>query len=169
MSVLNPKHLLDQADRLISSTSAGAPRQVDIRRAISAAYYSVFHYVMTMAADEFIGNTKRRDQRYTLVYRSVDHRTFKELCIEIIKNTPTARYRTYINSCNFNVDIKSFARAVPELQEKRHIADYDPSQRVRTSNASLAISMARSAIAAFDRADLECKKMFLTLLLFPPR
>ncbi len=122
MSVLNPNHLLDQADSLISATSAGAPRQVDIRRAISAAYYSVFHYVATMAADEFIGNTQRGTQIYTFVYRSIDHRFFKELCTEVKKTSLAARYRKYIISGSLGIDIIHFASAVPGLQEKRHTA-----------------------------------------------
>jgi hypothetical protein len=51
VTILNPDHLFDQADRLIVST-AGPPRQVDLRRAISAAYYGVFHIVATAVADQ---------------------------------------------------------------------------------------------------------------------
>src|SRR5215216_7618181 len=43
VAILNPEHLFDQAEKLILSPPAGRPRQVDIRRAISAAYYGVFH------------------------------------------------------------------------------------------------------------------------------
>jgi hypothetical protein len=50
MATLNPDHLLAQAERLIRAPPAGPPLQVDVRRAISAAYYSVFHAVLTAAA-----------------------------------------------------------------------------------------------------------------------
>jgi hypothetical protein len=42
MAILNPEHLLQQAERLIQPPPAGPPRQVDLRRAISGAYYDAF-------------------------------------------------------------------------------------------------------------------------------
>ena len=71
MAVLNSDHLLDQAERLTTPLGLGAPRQADLRRAISAAYYGVFHAVATEAADEFVGRTQRDSARYALVYRSI--------------------------------------------------------------------------------------------------
>ncbi len=56
-----------------------------------------------------------------------------------------------------------------DLQEKRHIADYNPQPRFKTLDAKLAIGAARSAIGRFERADQEDRKVFLTLLLCPPR
>lgn len=69
MAVLNPSHLFEQANKLIA-IQVGPPRQVDIRRAISAAYYATFHATITAAADQFIGVTNRDTSRYGLVYRS---------------------------------------------------------------------------------------------------
>lgn len=78
MAVLNPDHLLEQADRLLAPPGGGAPRQVDLRRAISNAYYSLFHAVLTDAADDFVGSTHRQSPRYALVYRSVDHKSLRK-------------------------------------------------------------------------------------------
>jgi hypothetical protein len=50
VTILNPDHLLEQADKLISPPAAGPPRQVDLRRAISSAYYGLFHSCLTAAA-----------------------------------------------------------------------------------------------------------------------
>lgn len=169
MAILNPDHLFEQAAKLIAPPPAGPPRQVDLRRAISAAYYSVFHYILTAAADEFIGVTKRTTNRYTLVYRSIDHRGLRELCNEMKKPQQTAKYQNYAPANGFGPNIQAFASAVIELQEKRHIADYDPSSRVKTSDARLAIATAKSAIQRFQKASKTRQKAFLTLLLFPPR
>src|ERR1700751_1842071 len=87
VAILNPDHLFEQADKLISPPPAGPPRQVDIRRAISAAYYGVFHAVLAAAADQFVGVTKRSTSQYGLVYRSVDHLWLKKLCEEVKKPT----------------------------------------------------------------------------------
>ena len=169
MAVLNPDHLLEQAARLIEPPPAGPPRQVDVRRAISAAYYAVFHHVLTAAADEVIGAVHRKADRYALVYRSIAHRTLRDLCEEVGKPAPAKKYRSHVPTRGFGPNLPVFASGLVELYEKRHGADYDPSIRVKTSDALSAIKTARSAIRRFDRANPLRRKTFLTLLLFPPR
>ncbi len=169
MAVLNPDHLLEQATRLLAPPPAGPPRQVDLRRAISSAYYAVFHFALTRAADEIVGKTKRATNLYPLVYRSVDHRAFKELCLEARKTTPATKYVRFVPPNGFGKNIQAFATAVVDLQERRHTADYDPSMLVRTSDATLAVQTAKSAMVRFDKASQPRKKAFLTLMLFAPR
>lgn len=169
MPILNPDHLIDQAERLVAPPPAGPPRQVDIRRAISSAYYGVFHFTMTALADEFVGVTQRGSSRYGLVYRSIDHRTLKYICNDIEKQTPPRKYTPYVPPDGFGANMQAFANSTIELQEKRHRADYNPEPRFRTYEAKLAIGMARSALAFFKRASQDSQKAFLTLLLCPPR
>jgi hypothetical protein len=169
VAVLNPDHLFQQAQALIATSAAGPPRQVDLRRAISAAYYGVFHFVLTEAADEFVGVTQRSTARYALVYRSINHRGLKDLCNEAKKTPLNARYQRYAPPGGFGPSIQAFAGALIELQEKRHSADYDPATRIKTSDASLAIATARSAIAQFNAATTAQRQAFLALVLFQPR
>lgn len=169
MAVLNPEHLFDQAERLIAPPAAGPPRQVDLRRAISSAYYAVFHYILTAAANQYVGVTKAGSKHYTLVYRSIDHRGLKNLCGEAKNQQLSPKYRNYAPSSGFGSNIQAFAAALIELQEKRHTADYDPSARMKTSDAALAIATARAAIRRFEGATEARRKAFLALLVFPPR
>ena len=169
MPIAEPEHLLDQAARLATPQGAGPPRQVDLRRAISAAYYAVFHTTLVAAADEFVGRTKRSSKLYALVYRSVDHRTLRDLCVEVKKPNLPARYARYVPASGFGRNIPAFAAAFVELQEKRHSADYDPLLRIRMADALLAIKTARTAVKRFAKAGARRRKTFLTMLLFPPR
>ena len=169
MATLNPDHLFEQAERLVAPPPSGPPRQVDLRRAISTAYYGVFHFCLTAAADEFVGVTQRVTARYALVYRSIDHKTLKDLCAEARKQTPTAKYVPYFPTGGFGLHIQALSTAVIELQEKRHLADYNPQPRFTTSDARLAISTARSAVHRFQAASVEERKVFLTLLVCLPR
>jgi hypothetical protein len=169
VAILNPEHLFEQAEKLIIPPPAGPPRQVDIRRAISAAYYGVFHATLAAAADQFIGKTKRTDSQYGLDYRSVDHKWFRDLCDDLRKQTPPMRYNRHLPNNGFGENIVAFAAAVVELQEKRMVADYDPMIRVKTSDALLAIKTARAAVRRFSRASSARRNAFLGLLLFPPR
>ena len=169
MAILNSDHLFEQADKLISSPPAGPPRQVDLRRAISSAYYGLFHSCLVAAADEFVGVTQRATSRYALVYRSIDHKTLREICSEAKKQTPLGKYVPYFPGGGFDANIQAFSTAAIELQQKRHGADYNPQPRFRTSDAQLAVSTARSAVQRFKAANDEHRRMFLTLLVCPPR
>lgn len=169
MAVLNPDHLFDQADRLTSPPAGGAPRQADLRRAISSAYFGLFHAVVTEAADDFAGKTRRHTPRYALVYRSIDHRSLRGICEAIIKPKLPVKYFKYEPKGGFGPDLIALATAVTELQEKRHMADYDPLFRVRMSDAVLAVATGRSALVRFRRVSHPRRKAFLSLLVFSPR
>jgi hypothetical protein len=169
MAVLNPDHLLEQADRLTTAPVGGAPRQADLRRAISTAYYALFHAVLTELADNFAGKTKRHTSRYALVYRSVDHGSLRKLCEDVVKTTPPLKYSSHIPKGGFGHDLIAFANAVVDLQEKRHSADYDPLFRARASDAVLAVATARAALTRFRAVTRTQRKTFLSLLVFPPR
>jgi hypothetical protein len=169
MAILNSEHLIEQAENLIAAPRAGPPRQVDLRRAISSAYYGLFHYTLRCVADEFVGATQRSTPSYALVYRAVDHRAFRDLCAEVLKQRPSQKYTPYLPVVGLGPDIRTFAGFAIELQEKRHFADYSPLPRFRTSDAKLAIELARVGVQSFSRAPLESRKVFLALLLCPPR
>ena len=54
----NPEHLFEQAERLVEPLPSEAePRQTDLRRALSAAYYGLFHFTLAAATDMFFGET----------------------------------------------------------------------------------------------------------------
>lgn len=169
MPVLNPDHLLEQAERLIEPPGRGAPRQADLRRAISTAYYAVFHAVVTAAADEFVGKTKQQTPRYALVYRSISHQALRELCEDVPKSTLPAKYSPHEPAGGFGADLVALATALTDLQEKRHLADYDPLYRVRMSDAVLAVATARIALQRFRDANAQKRKAFISLVAFKPR
>jgi uncharacterized protein (UPF0332 family) len=165
----NPDHLLEQADRLAARGHAGQPRQADLRRAVSTAYYAVFHAVAAAAADQYVGVTKRSTSQYTLVYRSVDHRVLRDLCASITKRQVPQKLARHVPATGFGPDMESFATNALELQRMRHEADYDPSIRIKTSDAVLAVSSARSALIHLTQASAPSREAFFSLLLFQPR
>jgi hypothetical protein len=169
LAILNPEHLFEQAEKLVIPPPAGPPRQVDIRRAVSAAYYGIFHAALAAAADQFVGITKRSTSQYGLVYRSIDHRRLRELCEDVRKAAPPAKYNAHTPAGGFGSDIAAFADALVELQERRHAADYDPMIRMKTSDALFAIKTAQAAVQRFGKASAAHRHAFLSLLVFPPR
>jgi hypothetical protein len=169
VAVPNYEHLLEQAWQLIASPASGAPRQADIRRAISTAYYAIFHFILTAAADEFVGVTKRQSSRYTIVYRSVNHSVLKKLCERLSNPNVSPDLLKHFPRSGLGTNLPPLASAVVELQEKRHLADYDPSKKFKTSDARRAIDTATGAIARFERLNQRRRQAFLTLLCFPAR
>jgi hypothetical protein len=168
VAIFNSDHLFEQADKLIVS-QAGRPRQADIRRAISAAYYGLFHAIVAKAVDQFVGATNRDKSHYGLAYRSVSHSRLREVCNEVQKSTQSNKYRPYIPTTGFGSNIIAFAEAALELQERRHSADYDVMVSMTRSDAALAVATARAALGGFDQSSHQEQLAFLSLLLFSPR
>ena len=120
VAIPNPEHLLEQAEKLIERPTAGAPRQVDLRRAISSAYYGVFHATMTVAADAFVGRAWRSSAQYSFAYRSIDHRSLRDICNEVTRPILRDRYKPFEPTGGFGNHIKAFAQSLLDLQQKRH-------------------------------------------------
>ncbi len=119
---MNPEHLLEQADLLINRP--GRPRQANLRRAVSTAYYAVFHYTVKSAAELVVGLSARRStpEVYARVYRAIDHGDLRNRLNE-----------TRVRSISSNIG--KFARAVIQLQQERHRADYDPFHKASKADA----------------------------------
>ena len=167
MPIPNPDHLLDRAERSIAP-GRGAPRQVDLRRALSDAYYALFHTVAIAAADQLAGKARRSDSLYALVYRSVEHRALRQLCEDIGKPTLPAKYQRYLQSRGLGLAIATFALVLVDLQAKRHAADYDPMIRLTAGDVRIAVRLARRALTLFS-IPRRGRSVFLLLLMFPPR
>jgi hypothetical protein len=63
----------------------------------------------------------------------------------------------------------AFGAAILELQQKRHNADYNVMIRMNRSDATLAVTTAKAALARFNKAGARRRVAFLSLLLFQPR
>jgi len=125
--------------------------------------------VLAAAADEFVGRARRQDMTYGLAYRRIDHAALRDLCVELNKPSLAPKYRRYEPVDGFGSGFRSFARNLVELQQRRQSADYDPMIRLKRSDALLALSSARSALTLVHGTSPAAWRMFLALLLFPPR
>jgi hypothetical protein len=168
MAVLDPDELLRQAEHLAKSRQPGPARQVDVRRAISASYYALFHCVVTAVADEFVGKTNRGDVRPNLVYRSVDHRKIKSVgaAVQPLKPEPMIALLLPLGAGDA---LRQFAAIIVQMQVQRTHADYGPGRLLRTSDVTAAVSLARQAMALFGRIGGPERLVFLTLIAFPYR
>jgi hypothetical protein len=141
---------------------------VDLRRAISDAYYGIFHATLAAAADHFVGASKRSSSQYVLVYRSISHGVVHELCSEVKKPTVSRLFVRHVPPGGFGLDLRAYAEGLLELQEKRILADYDPQKRYRRLDAVAAIASAQRALTRFKKATDAEREAFLALLVVKP-
>jgi hypothetical protein len=118
MPPLNPEELLEQASRLAEQST-----QADLRRAISSAYYGLFNFFQTAAADMIVGPDKRDTPYYGLVYRSIDHNQLRALSNRLSKSKPDNQPMAPAGGSGKIADV---ARLAGNLLERRSKADYDP-------------------------------------------
>ena len=169
MAIGNPLHLLEQATMLLTAAPGRKPRQANLRRAISTAYYAIFHHLLTAVSDEFVDKSLRGESRYSLVYRSIDHAAIRRVCEVAGRRELPAKYRSLLPTGQFEDLLRQYAGNFLVLQSRRHEADYDPAQTLSSVDVHFSIYLAQSAIQQFDSASSDGRKLFLSLLLFSPR
>jgi len=72
-------------------------------------------------------------------------------------------------SARFGTEIKDVARAIVDMQEKRHAADYSPLFRATKSDVKLSVREARAALQKFQAAPEADVEALSLLLFFKPR
>ena len=110
--------LLDSAVKLACTGSGGAPpTPADLRRALSTAYYSAFHFVMAQCADLLTCDPGGQNlgRAWRQVYRSIKHADVRNAC-------NAAADTAY----GFPAEVRDFAVLYPKLRQLREEADYDP-------------------------------------------
>jgi hypothetical protein len=159
----DPERLFEHAEALLGNHRD----ETDLRRAISAAYYGVFHFTCRAFADLVLGTGKRGTPLYGAVYRGLDHKEFVGLCRQILQPKLEEKIQPLEPFDGFGV-LKDFASAAISLQEWRILADYDTAP-VRLASAFGAVSSGRPAVDSFLLATEEQQAAFLVLLKFKPR
>jgi uncharacterized protein (UPF0332 family) len=116
------------------------PKQVDLRRAVSAAYYGLFHLLTTEAAQ----NWRHQSQRNRFA-RMFDHGRMKTCSSKASSRPlPTDPAEILIAS-----DLKLVADSFVTLQQARHTADYDNSKEWSRTQVWEAIAQAQNAMTVW--------------------
>lgn len=109
---MNPIHLLAAA-LILAEHDTGRPRQALLRRAISTAYYAMFHCLSRSNADVLIGSSRRSSDAWMAAYRQLDHGLAYTRCEQS-------------SVAHFPANIKRFAVVLRNMKELREEADYNP-------------------------------------------
>jgi len=158
-----PNDLLEQA-RHLANREPQRPRQASLRRAVSTAYYALFHLLGTEVAK----NWKRVAERATLA-RMLDHGPMARVCTT--KRDELNKYFTTRPPASPQLTvlrhIHTITNAFEQMHQQRQIADYDTSSKWGRTDV---LEKIESVQAAFDswraiRDEPEAQKFLVTLLL----
>jgi len=141
------KRLLELANKLAED---GAHSLTLKRRAVSTAYYAVFHALAKLCADEMLED--RRSSEYERIYRALDHGTLKTA----FNSQPLSQIP----------EIKTIGNRAVMLRSERNRSDYLPSQHLYTKTQCLdLVRSARIAVAALGRWSDEHRRTLAVHLL----
>ena len=133
--------LLDQASKL-AELDPMKPKQASLRRAISAAYYSLFHLLIDDGARRI--TTSPTLQPY--VARSFQHASVKDAANKVIeqsKESPPWPAPLFTSSIEF--ELIRVCTTFVDLQSLRHSADYNTAISFKRAEVVAAISRAQAA------------------------
>ena len=111
--------------RELATQERGKPKQVSLRRATSAAYYALFHFLIDQATRQIIGSRAAdANQRHWLA-RAFKHNEMAEVSKSFGSGNLPRRAMFHTQPIQVPKSLRSIASAFLELQEARHEADYD--------------------------------------------
>ncbi len=128
------------------------------RRAVSTAYYAVFHAITTLCASELMGSSaaSTKTPEFERVYRALDHKSLK-----------LAFSAAPLNN---NQTFKAIGNRVVELQSERIRSDYLPSGRLyKKSECDRLVQSARSIVAELKNLSSPDRRTLAVYLIFKNR
>lgn len=144
--------LLEISDETLAN---GAHSRMSKRRAVSTAYYALFHALARLCADSVTGAqtaVERDTANYERAYRALDHGPLRNA----FKSGPLKD----------NTNFRELGEIVVRLQDERHRSDYLPSRQLYSkAECRLLIDAAKTAVGKVTSLDaLERQTLALSLL-----
>lgn len=148
------ERLLALAEELAEKSSRSPTLR---RRAVSTAYYALFHALAELCAQELLGSEiSRRSDEYIRVYRSLDHGTLKKAFLASPLNDIPA--------------LQKIGNRVVRLQSERIRSDYLPQQALYSTDQSIdLVKSARVALLSVGKLSRGERRILAVHLLFKNR
>jgi len=157
--------LIEQAEHL-AKREPKRPRQASLRRAVSSAYYAVFHMLVADGGLKLIPNSPAllRSQSQ----RAFAHGEMKKACEQFAK--PNAGSFAHLVNLPLEPELNQIGAAFVDLQEARHRADYDMSETFDRVSVLQTIDQATKATVAWKTVrNKPNANLFLAALLLHSR
>lgn len=162
--------LLRQA-RSLATDDPRRPREASLRRAVSAAYYALFHLLTADAAGRLWPSGPAGIR--TLLARTFDHGPMSQASKAFANGhggLPSSLSRVAPDPAIIPPGLRAVARTFYQLQEERHSADYDLSRRFTRREVMALIARTESAFADWQevRRTDGARLYLLAILLWKP-
>jgi uncharacterized protein (UPF0332 family) len=140
----------------LAGTDTSDSNQASLRRAVSTAYYALFHLLI----DEAVSKWTVERQRSVLA-RTFEHSKMKGSCDEVVKIVKGGGSLP----SELNIVAKNFI----QLQHYRHTADYDNSKEWSRTDVVNVLTLATEAFQAWMEIRESDAAQDFVLLLFLPK
>ena len=138
------------------------PRQAVLRRAVSTAYYALFHLLIS----ETTANWSRESSRHSLG-RMFDHGMMRRVSLHTSESTELQKSGA---DPAVIADLQLVARTFCDLQKQRNLADYDLGKPWERTDTIEVLKDCRQAFDAWGRIKNEdIAQEYLVSLLIKPR
>lgn len=158
-----PEQLIVQAEFLVRDAPVN---EANIRRAVSAAYYALFHLLIRDTIENW-----RHAEHHSRLARSFDHKRMRDASAALLKEIGDRRELDTTNSdqaVRFRLSI--VAEAFVQLQQSRGRADYDIGEPFEPEEAAADVKRARLAFQSWAEVkDEPLAQQYLYSLLFRDR
>ena len=131
-----PEELLDQASILVT----GKQTQANLRRAVSAAYYALFHLLIRDTVAHW-----SNPNHYARLVRTFEHQRMKTASVNMLRllASETGNFDAALLAIREKLGL--VAQGVVDLQQARHKADYDIEELLDAEDALLRVEQALNA------------------------
>jgi uncharacterized protein (UPF0332 family) len=150
-----PEDLLEQAYDLAHKETA-SPKQASLRRAVSTAYYALFHLLIDDAVSKWAVQRQR-----SILARTFDHGRMKGICDDVVKIGKSGG--------NLPPELSIVAQNFIQLQQHRHTADYDNAKNWARTDVIDVLTLATDAFKAWQAIRTEDSAQDYLLQLFLPK
>lgn len=128
-------------------TGPGKPRQADLRRGVSDAYYAAFHALTQATARQALRNVDADAVRQ--YRRTLGHGQMRSVCEKVTRGQGLAP-AALSNQASADPTARWISQSFVALQEERHAADYDHNEVFDATPLSVAIVRAEDMIRRLD-------------------
>jgi len=158
--------LLAQA-RVLANMDSTRPRQASLRRAVSTAYYALFHLLVAACIQRF--SPILPPALGPRIGRTLAHNEMKEVCLAVTRSNLGSVFAVLVPG-GFTLGLRKMADTFVVLQEDRHLADYDLTAIYTRAEVLEAILLAEQAFAEWKLIQTtEEASVFLSALMFARR
>jgi len=140
------------------------PKQASLRRAVSTAYYALFHLLLAEATRVLVSGSSLAPLR-PVVARTFGHRPMNDACRSFAASNLPAPLGAIV-PMPLPAELIETAQAFLDLQEARHQADYDLADRYLREETLAVVGQAERAFTAWQhvRATRQAKVFLVALL-----